>query len=283
MLLAPDRAARPHDVGGPLGGTCPFCPGAEGETPPETMAVRPGGGPADSPGWLVRAFPNKFPALEPADGAHEVVVNAARHVVRLSELTDGEAARAVAAWAGRLRAIGADPRGLWPFLFLNQGASAGASLQHTHAQIIGLPFAPPSLVAREAAFAGACPICAEMADPGDGLVAREDGLVAWCPPIPGLSGTVRIAPERHAPDWADEVDAAAIGRFVRRRAAEIDRMGVEAINLWLHQRHPGGEPGFHWHLEMIARRGTLAGMELGASVIGIVHSPAELAGKLRGV
>jgi UDPglucose--hexose-1-phosphate uridylyltransferase len=32
-------------------------------TPPETYAVRPGGGAPDSPGWLVRAVPYKYPVL----------------------------------------------------------------------------------------------------------------------------------------------------------------------------------------------------------------------------
>jgi UDPglucose--hexose-1-phosphate uridylyltransferase len=47
----------------------PFAEGHEDRTPPELYAVRPGGGPADSPGWTVRVVPNLYPALTPADGA----------------------------------------------------------------------------------------------------------------------------------------------------------------------------------------------------------------------
>ena len=32
---------------------CPFCAGNEDRTPPEVYAVRPGGGPANGPGWRV--------------------------------------------------------------------------------------------------------------------------------------------------------------------------------------------------------------------------------------
>ena len=115
---------------------CPFCEGNEAETPPETQAVRPGGGGPDTPGWLVRAIPNKFPAVAPDEGVHEVIVNTPRHVVRFGDLTDDEAELAGGVWADRIAAVEADPRGLWPFLFLNQGAAAGASLQHTHAQLV---------------------------------------------------------------------------------------------------------------------------------------------------
>src|SRR5450631_1994203 len=77
----------------------PFAEGNEDRTPPELHALRPGGGPPDSPGWTVRVIPNLFPALgapeaeprgdaepaqqarpelfasQPATGAHEVIVN----------------------------------------------------------------------------------------------------------------------------------------------------------------------------------------------------------------
>ena len=290
MLVAPARAGRPHDVAAaaPGGGApaCPFCPGNEGETPPETMAVRPEGGEANGGGWLVRAVPNKFPALAPDEGVHEVIVNTPRHVTRLAELTGEEAGRAVAAWAERVAAVARDPRGLRPFLFLNQGAAAGASLQHSHAQLVGLPFDPPRLVARERAFAAApaCPVCADIASAGVRLVAEGEGLVAWCPEVPPLSGTVRIAPARHVPDWESWLEPAALGRCLRDRMAEVERaFGESAANLWLHQRRPGSDGDFHWHVDAVPRLGTLAGLELGAGVIAAPRSPAEVAARLREV
>jgi UDPglucose--hexose-1-phosphate uridylyltransferase len=283
--MAPSRAARPHDVGAPsnpLG--CPFCPGNEAQTPPETMAIRPGGGPPDSPGWLVRAIPNKFPALAPEEGVHEVILNSPRHVTGLDELTEEEAVRAVGAWAERLEAVRADPRGLWPFLFLNQGAAAGASLQHTHAQLMGLPFEPPRLVARERAFAGAdgCLLCEDMHGAGERLVHAGEGLVAWCPRIPPLAGTVRLAPERHLPDWTESLDAVGLARALLRLTRAIGAiLRAEAINLWLHDRRPGGTERYHWHVDLVPRLGTLAGLELGAGVIAIPNAPEVTATRLR--
>ena len=43
----------------------PFADGHEDRTPPELCAVRPSGGPPNSPGWTVRVVPNLYPALEP--------------------------------------------------------------------------------------------------------------------------------------------------------------------------------------------------------------------------
>jgi UDPglucose--hexose-1-phosphate uridylyltransferase len=286
LLLAPSRAARPHDVAGPpSAGGCPFCPGNEAETPPETFAVRPGGGPENSPGWRVRAFPNKFPAVAGQEGLHEVVVNTPRHVLGVADLTDDEAARAVGAWAGRLAAAFDDPRRLWAFLFLNQGAAAGASLQHTHAQLVGLPFAPPSLLERERAFAAAerCPICADLRDARPHrLVLERDGLVAWSPAAPALTGLVRIAPVGHQPGWDADLDAAAVGRMLRTVSGLMDgALRARDQNLWLHQRRPGGDARYHWHVDAVPRVGTLAGLELGADVIPIAVDPRGAAARLR--
>ncbi len=272
-------------MGAPAGGAgCPFCEGHEDQTPPETLALRPGGGPPDGPGWLTRAFPNKYPALGPDEGVHEVVVSTPRHVVDFWDLTDEEAGRAVWAWGERLRAIGRDPRGLWPFCFLNQGAAAGASLQHTHAQLLGLPFSPPRLAARERAFAaGACPVCDDIAarDP-ERLVAEADGLVAWCPAAPPFSAVVRIAPGRHAPDWDAGLDHEATGRMLRSVLGSIGRaFGAGAFNVWLNARRPGGADRYHWHLELVPRLGTLAGMELGTGVIALAHAPEAVAARVR--
>lgn len=285
MLIAPARAARPHDVGRLASASpCPFCAGNEAATPPETLAVRPEGGARDGPGWLVRAFPNKFPAVAPEDGVHEVVVTSPRHVASLADLSPEEVERAAAAWARRIAAVAADRRGLWPFWFLNQGAGAGASLQHTHAQVVGLAFAPPRLAAREAAFAAAprSPLLDDLDGAGGRVVAEADGLVAWCPRVPPLSGTVRIAPCAPAPDWSGPEVLAATARLVRDLVRRVRAgLGVEDLNLCLYQRRPGGGPRYHWHLDVVPRRGTLAGLELGAGVMTVAQDPRHVAERLR--
>jgi UDPglucose--hexose-1-phosphate uridylyltransferase len=285
LLVAPSRAGRPHDTSGPGSRSgCPFCEGNEAETPPETLAVRPGGGPPDSPGWLVRAVPNRYPALAPEEGVHEVVISTPRHVVRFSDLTPDEASRAVWAWRERLHAVAADRRRLWPFLFFNQGAAAGASLQHSHAQLVGLPFAPPRLVAREHAFDAApeCPICAEIAGAAERTVLETEHLIAWCPAQPPLSAVVRLAPRDHRPDWGRDLRSEAVAAAVQHVFLRMERgFAAEALNLWLHQRRPGGGASFHWHLEAVPRLGTLAGLELGTGVIAAAHTPEEAAARLR--
>ncbi len=188
-IVAGARAGRP---GGGLSATAlpqidpagdPFAEGHEDRTPPELYAVRPGGGPADSPGWQVRVVPNLYPALEPghdrapgldvkapdglpaqepapaagvnasrdlfwsapARGSHEVIVNSPKPVVSLGQLEVEEVAIAMEAWRARIRHHAGCA---YVHLIVNERREAGASLPHTHAQLYALGFVPAP-VARE--------------------------------------------------------------------------------------------------------------------------------------
>lgn len=285
VLLAAARADRPHDLHDPASdATCPFCPGNESQTPPEIAAERPAGDQAGATGWRVRVFPNKYPVLSPDDGIHEVIVNSPRHVASFGELTDEEASVAVSAWAARLTAAARDRRGLRPFLFLNQGVRGGASLRHTHAQLVGLPFDAPLMAAREAAFACAdrCPICADLEGGNARRVALADGLVSWCPKVPPYSGTVRVAPLSHAPDWESDFDGGALGRLLGALVRGFEgAYGDRSLNLWLSQRGPGGSDRFHWYVDLHPRIARMAGLELGVGVVVVSHTPEATAERLR--
>jgi UDPglucose--hexose-1-phosphate uridylyltransferase len=163
----------------------PFAEGNEDRTPPELYAVRPGGGPPNSPGWTVRVVRNLYPALggaqdpadgeggerasdgeppdsggherpqtdareelfasRPATGAHEVIINGPQPVMSLAELPVEQVAIAMDAWRERMRA---HERSSYVQLIVNERREAGASLPHTHAQLYALDFVPAA-VARE--------------------------------------------------------------------------------------------------------------------------------------
>ena len=301
-MIAPARARRPgaelawnlperDDAEG-----CPFCEGREAATPPETFALGPAGRPPDAPGWRVRVVPNKFPAFGPwpeesdrddglfarrtAVGRQEVVIHSPRHVRSLADLTARELGNVAEAW--RDRAFAAREQG-FPYLHVsvNEGAAAGASLPHSHSQLVWLRKEPP-LVAeeeQEQRRQDECILCrllhAEL-EQRIRLVSERDGLVLLCPFAGRQPYEMLIAP------LACEQDAFVPGRLEgalglvwdglrRLRVAE----GAVAVNLWLHS------PG-HWHIELLPRLGILAGLELGAGYFVNTLAPESAAGMLRG-
>jgi UDPglucose--hexose-1-phosphate uridylyltransferase len=323
-ILAPGRAQRPdvfqrgHRVSKDSG-DCPFCEGNEDRTPPEVWAERPGGGEANGPGWTARAVPNLYPALapepeseagaptagpadplaasrragetdlfvgRPAVGGHEVIVNAPEHAAAMAELSEERFAGAVRAWRERMRAHG---DAAYVQLILNEGGEAGASLEHTHAQLYAMPFVPTA-VARERERANAY---RERTGGGDLLgdllveeVRRQDRQVAidheaalLCPWASRSPFELRVVPRGEAPSFAeDETGAAMIHTALRLLAERFD--GPPQLNLWV-RTAPLGTEVFRWHVDIAPRLTVKAGFELGTGVDINVYPPERAAADLR--
>jgi UDPglucose--hexose-1-phosphate uridylyltransferase len=298
-VIAPARARRPgadrlnaepdDDVAG-----CPFCEGREGATPPETFAIGPPGRAADAPGWRVRVVPNKFPAFGPwsdegdrgglfarraALGRQEVVIHSPRHVRTLADLSSREIEQVAEAW--QARAAAAREQG-FPYVqaLVNEGRVAGASLQHSHSQLVWLEQEPP-LVEQESRVQeaeGGCVLCRVLTDELEQrirVVLERDGLVLLCPFAGRQPYELLVAPRECETDpFASPRLGAAlslVAEGIRRlRVAE----GPVPLNMWLH-------PAGHWHLEVLPRLTVLAGLELGSGYFVNTLAPESAAGVLR--
>lgn len=300
-MVAPSRARRP---GAPRPGAaeerddvvgCPFCEGREGSTPPETFAIGPPGRAPDTPGWRVRVVPNKFPAFGPwprggdrvdglfarraAVGRQEVVVHSPRHVRTIADLGLRELELVAEAW--QARAATARDAG-FPYIhaLVNEGAGAGASLPHSHSQLVWLEGEPP-LVADERRAQDeedGCVVCRVLAEEREQrirVVGERDGIVLLCPfagrqPYEMLAAPLECEGDPfRSPRLGAALTLAAEG--VRRlREAE----GDVPLNLWLHA-------GAHWHVEVMPRFGVLAGVELGSGYFVNTLAPESAAGMLR--
>jgi UDPglucose--hexose-1-phosphate uridylyltransferase len=309
VAITVGRAARPEaflgDAGNPRGPFgCPFCPGNEHMTPPEVWADRDRGSDPDRPGWQVRAVPNKFPAFagpppvpqgaangglyraEPTAGVHEVVVHSTDHQATLAELPEPAVARVMAAWRQRLAAH-RDRRFGAVLVIVNQGRTAGASLEHPHSQVFAIAGRPDRVQAELDRLAGdACAACATVAAERGGprVVGETGGLLTLCPWASAAPFEALLLPRRHRPRFEqggpgdDAAVAAALGDLLRRFAGAA---GAEApYNLVLHSAPPDVED-FHWHLHLLPRLTTYGGFELGTGVVINVVDPDRAAAALR--
>ena len=89
-------------------------------------------------------------------GAHEVIIETPHHDQTLATLGEPAIAKVFWAWRERVLDLKRDIRLRHIVIFKNHGASAGASLEHSHSQLIALPIVPrelkEELVRRAAAF-----------------------------------------------------------------------------------------------------------------------------------
>ena len=203
----------------------------------------------------MRVVPNLYPALE----RHEVVVHSPRHVRSIAELEEAELDLVAEAW--QLRAE-AQPAG-YVHALVNEGREAGASLAHSHSQLVWLPEEPPA-------------VSAERALPAGAPVLERDGLAVTCPYASRLPYEAQIAPvEPEESGMRSELLAPAL-RLLAELVRRLHRLeGPVPLNAWLHD-------GLHWHLELVPRLSVLAGLELGAGVYVNSLPPEEAAERLRG-
>lgn len=304
---------------------CPFCEGNEDRTPPEVAATRPGGGEANGPGWVTRVVPNLYPALEPgagpeasapppaesgitasadplrasarvrepdlfssrpAVGGHEVIVHAPDHHTGLGELSPEQLEAAMAAWRERMLAHG---DASYVQLIVNEGPEAGASLEHTHAQLYALSFVPAA-VARErerlssyaertAGGALLSDVLAEEVRRRDRLVAIDEDAALLCPWASRSPYELRIVPRRESARFEEEeAGAAMLGTAMRALEASFGTR--PQLNLWI-RTAPRGTARFHWHIDIAPRLAIRAGFELSTGVDINIYPPERAASDLR--
>jgi UDPglucose--hexose-1-phosphate uridylyltransferase len=283
----------------------PFIEGHEDRTPPELYAVRPEGGPPDSPGWRVRVLPSLYPALTPdspapaaqanrdlfwadgARGAHEVIVNAPEPVISLGELTVEQVTTALDVWRERMRV---HAQAACVHLVVNQRLEAGASQPHTHAQLYALDFVPAA-IARERERFGAyatrtmggnllADLVQQEVRQRERIVAIDDEAVLMAPYGGRVPYQLMIAPRTPRMRFEDDgPTGAAILHDALRRLAR--RLGASPpLNLWI-RTGPSGAEHFCWRIDILPRLGQLAGLELGAGVNLNVVAPEQAATELR--
>jgi UDPglucose--hexose-1-phosphate uridylyltransferase len=224
----------------------------------------------DTPGWSVRVVPNKYPAFE----RQEVVVHSPEHTRSIAELDTAQLGLVAEAW--RLRAAAADEQGKTLFVGINEGRAAGASLLHSHSQLVWLDAEPPITQAERG---DGCRLC-EYLELERGEVTRvvedRDGLVLLCPYASRSPFECLIAPAEHEADpFASTLLAGALelaAEALRRLTASG---GQRPVNLWLHGAG-------HWHLELLPRLTVLASLELGAGHYINTLAPERAAELLRG-
>jgi UDPglucose--hexose-1-phosphate uridylyltransferase len=225
-------------------------------------------------------------AARPAVGGHEVIVNAPEHATAIAELSEERFAAAIATWRERMRA---HSDAAYVQVVVNEGAGAGASLPHTHAQLYALPFVPAA-VARERERAGAygertagggllADVLVEEVRRGERLVAIDEEAALICPWASRSPYELRIVPRRPTARFEDDEGGAAMIHTAMRLLAErFD--GPPEINLWV-ATAPHGAETFHWHVDIAPKLTVKAGFELGTGVDINVYPPERAASDLR--
>jgi len=299
IIIARERGKRPTDFVVELpktkGGFCPLCPDNEKTTPDEVLVYgrQPGKGP-NSSGWKLRVVPNKYPALVIEGdidkqgeglydrmngiGAHEVVIESPDHEDRFTFLPHDQMILTFRAFKDRIRDLSQDERFSYVMVFKNYGKAAGASLEHSHSQLVALPILPRMLVAElegslsyykykdRCVF---CDIIRQEIQQNIRLVCENDKFVTLTPFAPRSPFEMWIMPRRHHSSYIDQDEASlsALTEIFSETLRRLDACipGVP-YNFVLHTQPLRSQPldHYHWHFEIVPKLTSIAGFEWGS-------------------
>jgi UDPglucose--hexose-1-phosphate uridylyltransferase len=317
VIISTERAVRPRDfsrsepVRPMASGLCPFCPGQEHLTPKEILSYRPQGGDPNLPGWTVRVVPNKFPALQIEGdlgregiglydrmngiGAHEVIIETPDHKDTLADLPTKRIEDLLWAFRDRIVDLKRDRRLRFVLVFKNHGAAAGATLEHTHSQLIALPVVPTSVTAeidgchahyQQKERCIYCDIIRQELSDADRIVSENPEFVTITPFASRFPFEMWILPKRHAAYFEEsqktqfELLASILSESLRR----MDRvLSKPAYNFILHSSPLHEKTGeyYHWHMEIMPKLTQVAGFEWGTGFYINPVTPEEAARFLR--
>jgi UDPglucose--hexose-1-phosphate uridylyltransferase len=316
VIISTERRKRPTDfrlesVKVQRDDSCPFCEGHEHMTPRELLAHRRNGSGPDSAGWDLRVVPNQFPVLRVEGslerqgeglfdkmngiGAHEVIIETPRHEETLATMGDAAVEQVLWAFRERVQDLKQDRRFRYIIVFKNHGAAAGASLDHSHSQLIALPIVPREVrdevdgarahfTAKERCVF--CDIVRQERQETRRLIAENADMVALAPYAPRFPFETWLLPKRHQALFEDSPrhEIASLARLLSDVLRRMNRaLRFPPYNLLIHSA-PLAEPAgdyYHWHVEIIPTLTKVAGFEWATGFYLNPTAPEEAAQVLR--
>ena len=300
-----------------------FAGGNEHMTPPEIYAVRPDGSPPNGPGWTVRVIPNKFPALriegdlDPRGyglydrmngvGAHEVIISSPDPYLQFRDLPLSHIVEVFATFRMRVEDLSRDRRFAYVMVFKNHGQSAGASLRHSHSQIIATPIVPKRVLeemdgARAHWKLKRRSIFVDIIDQEllmqERIVYENVQMLAVCPFASSFPFEIHILPKRQCSDFRriTPEELRGLAEAVKVCLAKwFGALGETPYNFLIHtapndtelsgvaEEFPYLDAYFCWHLEMFPRLIRTAGFEWGTGYYINPIPPEEAAEHLSGI
>jgi UDPglucose--hexose-1-phosphate uridylyltransferase len=315
VIIASERGKRPSDFAPveekKVDGFCPFCYQNEDKTPPEIFAIRSDGSSKNKPGWSLRVFPNKFPALRVEGqlnrqgdgiydkmngvGAHEVIVETPDHLKDFSTMEVSAIRNTFWVFRERVLDLKRDIRLKYALIFKNHGTSAGASLEHSHSQLIATPVIPKRVLEEmEGAksyhgFKERCVFCdiihQEIKD-NVRVVFEEEFFVAIEPYAPRFPFETWILPKSHASHFENISDDLLphLSLIIKEVIGRINvALNNPPYNFVIHTTpmQENSLEHYHWHIEFMPKLTRIAGFEWGSGFYINPTSPEEAAQYLR--
>lgn len=220
-----------------------------------------------------------------AYGKQEVIIETPKHGIEIHELPLDHIVDVIDVYADRYKELMKQDGICYTIVFKNEGGKAGASIPHSHSQIISLPMIPPKIAKESAAIDkyiekhDACPYCDIMKSEKDGprVIMEDEHLFVLSPYASESPYGVWFIPKRHIRTINDlnQEEKLSIARAFKKILGKLDE--IDASYNYFIQNSLDLE-SHHMIIKLAPRTNIWAGLELGTGVI-INSVPPEEATK----
>ena len=289
VIFSEERSKRPKEE---KATGCRFCEGMEIYTPSEifSLSSKKNREP-NTPGWLIRVVPNKFPALSSENnnfikntnfyknidgyGIHEVVINTNRHIKFISQLEAAEIQLILDVFIERISKIKKNIRIKYISVFLNQGERAGATIEHSHSQIIALPVMPDSAKKennflkkyyRDKKVCYFCDLINTEIKANERIIYRDDLFIIVSSFYSSYFFEVSFIPIRHMNNFEDIScrEKEVLAKYIKKISNfYLEKFGG-SMNMYIDTfpAYKNNEDYYHWTLKILPRINNFGGFEL---------------------
>lgn len=277
VIIAPGRNKRPQKVvrkEETQTGECFFCPPRVDEPGRETVLTEI----KEHGRWKIKVIKNKFPALTfdnlKAYGSQEVVIETPEHGKEIHELSLEHIKDIFDVYAERYKVLKSEKGVCYTLIFKNEGGKAGASVAHSHSQIIALPMIPPK-IAEEAAAVDeywqkhrSCPLCDILKSEKGGprVIWEDEHLFVLAPYASESPYEAWFIPKRHihSIEFLNETEKMSFAHALKRLLKRLDEIDVSYNYFFLNSLDVESH---HLFLKLEPRPNVWAGLELGTGII----------------
>ena len=319
VILATERAKRPSNFvqvhsEGTDKSICPFCP-VNQQLLPSVIAEQPvkilqDQNVTDLPKsalWITRVVPNKYPAVSldgkpamrtdntfftfaSAYGYHEVIIETPDHDKELEDLPIEHIREVLRLYQQRIRAFHDNHSIRYVSVFKNRGLIAGASISHSHTQVIAYNALPTSMEGElEKAYDyhiknDECAFCniIGVEEKSFRHVYSDEHIVAFTPYASRFPFEIWIFTRRHISGMTElsEIELTALAGALKKLLQRLDTLNYPPFNLQVHSAKMDDQ--FHFHIEIAPRLATWAGFEISTETIINTMTPEDAAAFYRG-
>lgn len=277
-IIAENRRDKPYID--EVADACPFCPGHESDIDEIRLQVKEHAKP-----FQVKIVNNKYPVCDTQKGlygVHDVVIDTPDHLAHPKDFTEMHWEVVLISMQKRWHQIAKDPKISFIQIFKNYGKNAGASIKHSHWQIIALAQTPYSIRSQHLQYhafkdkEGDCYFCTKLKTiEKEYIIFETKNWLAIAPEVSQFAHETWLISKSHKKHYGELGEEALkeCGGLLKRVLMGYDKVRPSgSFNICFIGGGIRDSLEHHFYIKIIPRLGEWAGFELATNCyINTVH------------